>query len=126
MIYRIVKWIAWAMTIVVLFYVGTAILLLYRSCTTTVVSTPWGTVDTDTAKVGFMEPWSHEPCYEAYREISDTGIVRYYLFKSRRIYYKADHDSSGSVRLRLYYPKGLEKDGEICTDYFRREDIFIK
>lgn len=127
--YRVVKWFAWTLTTVMLFYVGTAILLFYHVCTSTVISTPWGSVDTDTANIGFMEPWSHEPCYEAYREVSDSDVVRYYFFKSRKIYYKADHDNSGTVRIRLYYPyypEEFQKDGEVCTDYFRKEDIFIK
>ena len=126
MLYKVIKWVVWAGTMAVLLIFSISVLMLLHVCTTTVYDTPWGKVDMDTAKIGFMEPWSHEPCYEAYKEISDSDIVRYYFFKSRRIYYKADHDSSGTVRIRLYYPKGLEKDGEVCTKYFRKEDIFIK
>lgn len=125
--YKVVKWIAWVISIIVLIYVGTGILMFYHVCTTTVYTTPWGDVDMDTAKIGFMEPWSHEPCYEAHREVSDFDTIRYYFFKSRAIYYKADHDSADNLRIRLYYPNNTwKKDGEVCTEYFRKEDIFIR
>ena len=126
MLYKIIRWISWAVAVLMLFYVGTAIIWFIHICSTTVYQTPWGKVDTDTAKIGFMELWSHEPCYETHREIIDGDTVRYYFFKSRKIYYKADHDSLGNLQIRLYYPSSIIKDGEICTKYFRKEDIFIK
>ena len=124
--YKAVRWLAWLITITALIYVGTGILLFYNVCTTSVYNTPWGKIDTDTAKIGFMEYWSHEPCYEMHKEVSDSDVVTYYFFKSRSIYYKADHDSSGAVRIRLYYPYREVRDGEVCTEYFRKEDIFIR
>lgn len=124
--YKIVKWVAWAITMVMLLYVGTAVIWLINVCTTSVYNTPWGKVDADTAKIGFLEFWSHEPCYEIHKEIIGMDTVRYYFFKSREIYYKAEHDSTGDIQIRLYYPYNDRKDGEICTKHFRKEDIFIR
>jgi len=124
--FKVIKWAVWAVSIVALLYAGTAILWFGHIITTTVYETPWGKVDTDTAKIGFMELNFHEPCYEVHREIINQDTVRYYFFKARQIYYKADHDSLHNIRIRLYYPHREIKDGEVCTSYFRKEDIFIK
>ena len=73
-----------------------------------------------------MEYWSHEPCYEVNMEVIDGDTVRYYFFKSREMYYKASRDSAGNIRIINYYPYRKDRDGEVCTDYFRKEDIFIR
>ena len=123
---RIVKWFIWILTIVTLLYVGTGLLLFYHVCTTHVYETPWGKINVDTARIGFLEYWGHEPCYEAHREITSEDTIRYYFFKARSIYYKAEHDSTGKLQIRLFYPYQKYKDGEICTEHFRKEDIFIR
>ena len=124
--YKILKWFIWITTLTMLLYIGTALIWFTHVITTTVYETPWGKVDTDTAKIGFLEFWSHEPCYEIYKEVIDEDTVRYYFFKSREIYYKAEHNSAGEIQIRLYYPHSKEKNGEICTKHFRKEDIFIR
>lgn len=125
MLYKVVKWTAWAVTVVALLVFGGSCLTLYYGMDNTVYITPFGIVDTDTLQIGLLTSGEKKACYVVYREIKRQDTLTYYLQPDMMRYYVVMRDSTGELQV-WEWDRYNKCPAFNVTRQFKERDIIIR
>lgn len=123
--YRVIKWVAWMITVGVLAVFGLGCLALYSGRNITVYNTPFGKMDTDTLKIGLLAHGERKPCYIIHREIKHADTLTYYFQPKSITYYMVMKDSCGELQV-WEWDKYNRCPLYNVTKQFKKRDIIIR